>query len=104
MQDQGPRWPGSGPIIVCTAPPAIGLAIMLLCAASLIARAPLCMPTTVHRWSSYYCHCSHHTLDVALLGVLPPACCVPLLSQCLPIGSIGAIERHRTAHRASRAF
>lgn len=28
-KDQGPRCPGSGPMIVCTAPPTIGLAIML---------------------------------------------------------------------------
>src|SRR5207249_11288263 len=30
IKDQGPRCPGSGPMMVCTAPPSSGLAIMLL--------------------------------------------------------------------------
>src|SRR5919109_4787298 len=35
MKDQGPPCAGSGPMMVCTAPPAIGLAIMLLWSDSL---------------------------------------------------------------------
>src|ERR671925_1497574 len=35
MKDHGPRCAGSGPMMVCTAPPPIGLAIMLLWSGSL---------------------------------------------------------------------
>jgi hypothetical protein len=35
MKDHGPRCDGSGPMMVCTAPPPIGLAIMLLWSGSL---------------------------------------------------------------------
>ena len=100
-KDQGPRCPGSGPMIVCTAPPTIGLAIMLrrgslpttLCIeASLIAHSPplssdrlpavvasqLCTSTSVRSQHAsdqrVRCRCSRGAIGQASYarGQIPP--------------------------------
>src|SRR5712691_10794949 len=120
-KDQGPRCPSSGPMIVCTAPPATGLAIMLrrgslpptpCIEASLMAHSPPLssdpVPLLWSRRSSAHppaCAVSRpatrhaaHVRRSLLLGGLDHTCRVLLLGQRLPIGSIGTVERHTERH------
>src|SRR5712691_5339783 len=95
-KDQGPRCPGSGPMIVCTAPPAIGLAIMLR-------RGSL--PWGVATFNLKTPECGHHIL---FLSQYPHhgggnshddrtgrICARPSLGQ----GRSGQNAHHRRAHR-----
>src|SRR6266540_6142777 len=81
MKDQGPRCPGSGPMMICTAPPSMGLAIMLRCgdspattlrvSASLIAPSPPSLSDRPHTWG------------VSLLFTLVGRCLLPCPMPCL---------------------